>query len=324
MQLEPRHDASAAELSLSGRLTELGDELRARIRRWAERNPEGVARLLHWVFNRLLVAEEGLNLLSLVRSFMLNFAPPNWCSLPPESVSRADRLVCESGLCLIWVPGQEVVAKLLQAPDKVARDAVLVDCKAEILDSVDARLAEVMHPELAGLRALAAEAAQAARVDVPSAAQALAAAVISAVVNDHYGFSFGSAREKFETESPKAAGFWSHRRALIQRSLQLAILKSRDRPADSGFNRHLSSHGSDPSHYGEAHAIEALLLMAGALRELEESYLIAELGFAASAPLQDYAASRPAGAAEWRGSRPISVRSGASARKRSGGARQRR
>jgi hypothetical protein len=30
--------------------------------------------------------------------------------------------------------------------------------------------------------------------------------------------------------------------------------------------------------------------MAGALRELEESYLIAELGFAISAPLRDYAA----------------------------------
>jgi len=280
------------ELSLPSQPTQLGSEFRARVRRWAERNPEGVARLSHWVLNRLPLTGEGLNLLSLMRSFMLSFAPPNWCSLSPESVARADRVVCETGLCLIWVPSPDAVAKLLEAPDKAARDAVLVDCKPEILDSIDRRLDEVAHSELAGLRALAAEAAQAARVGVPAAAQALAAAVISAIVNDHYGFSFGSARKEFETEPPAAAGFWSHRRALIQRSLQLSIVRSRDRPVDGGFNRHLSSHCSDPCHFGEAHAIEALLLVTGALRELEESYLVAELGFAASAPLQDYAARR--------------------------------
>jgi hypothetical protein len=186
-------------------------------------------------------------------------------------------------------PGPEVVAKLLEAPNKAARDAVLIDYNDEILDSIEARLVEVMHPELAGLQRLAAEAAKAARLGVPSPAQALAAAVISAIVHDHYGFSFGSARREFETEPPTTAGFWSHRRALIQHSLQHAILKSDDRPADGGFNRHLSSHGTMPSHYGEAHAIEALLLMTGALRELEESYLVAERGFAISAPLQDYA-----------------------------------
>jgi hypothetical protein len=144
------------------------------------------------------------------------------------------------------LPCDARMSKLLQAPDKAARDAALIDCKAEIIDSIDARLAEVMHPELAGLGALAAEATQAARVGVPAAAQALAAAVISAVVNDHYGFSFGSARKEFDTEAPAVAGFWSHRRALVQRSLQLAILKSRDRPADGGFNRHLRATAVTP------------------------------------------------------------------------------
>lgn len=290
MQLEAGHDASQEDQRWLNQLSRLGYEFLARLRDWAERNPEGMARLSHWVFNRLPASEEGLSLLSLMRSFMVNFAPPNWHSLPAGSVTRADHLVCETGLCVIWVPGPEVVAKLLQAPDKAARDKVFINCRVEILDSVDARLAEVMHPELAGLRALAVEAVQAARAGVPAAAQALAAAVISAVVNDHYGFSFGSAREEFEAEAPAVAGFWSHRRVLVQRSLQLAILKSRDRPADGGFNRHMSSHCSDPSHYGEAHAIEALLLMTGALRELEESYLVAELGFAVSAPLREYAA----------------------------------
>jgi hypothetical protein len=248
-----------------------------------------MARLAHWVFNRLLADTEGHSLLSLMQSFMLNLAPPNWCSLSPGSLAEADRLVCETGICLIWVPDPEVVAKLVEAPNKATRDAALVDYKDEILDSIDARLVEIMHPKLAELRRLAAESAQAARLGVPSPAQALAAAVISAIVNDHYGFSFGLARREFATESPTTAGFWSHRRALIQCSLQHAILKSSDRPVDGGFNRHMSSHGSVPSHYGEAHAIESLLLMTGALRELEESYLIAERGFAISAPLQDHA-----------------------------------
>jgi hypothetical protein len=68
-------------------------------------------------------------------------------------------------------------------------------------------------------------------------------------------------------------------------------------------------------------------MMTGALRELEESYLIAELGFAVSAPLRNYAASRPGGA-ERRTTLSeeavaVSLRSGAPAR-RGGGADQRR
>jgi hypothetical protein len=285
-----------------------------------------MARLAHWVFNRLLAETEGHSLLSLMQSFMLNFAPPNWCTLSPGSLAEADRLVCETGICLIWVPGPEVVAKLVEAPNKATRGAVLIDCKSEILDSIDARLVEIVHPELAELRRLATEAAQAARLGSSSPAQALAAAVISAIVNDHYGFSFGLARKEFEIEAPKRAGFWSHRRALVQRSLQHAIVKSNDRPAEGGFNRHLSSHGSSPSHFCEAHAIESLLLMTGALRELEESYLIAERGFAISAPLQNYAERH---ALRWRPSAStehsrvaISVGSGEPERKGDGAARR--
>jgi hypothetical protein len=263
--------------------------LRSRFQRWASANPEAIARLMVWLHDQRHQETDEPGLLTLGRSFLLNIAPPNWQSLPAGAHVQVDRLICETGLCLVWVPEAEVIVGLIRASGKGSRDEVLLTSADRILDSVIARTDQVNHPELAGLRELAVEAVETHRSGFFAASQTLAAAILTGVIEDHYGFRFVAAREAFDAEPPARAGLWSHRRTLVQRAIQIAIVPSKYRREQSGFNRHLTSHGTDTAHYEEARAIEALMLMAAALRELNETYRIAEMGFGASPRLERYA-----------------------------------
>jgi hypothetical protein len=263
--------------------------LRSRFQRWASANPEAIARLMVWLHDQRHQETDEPGLLTLGRSFLLNIAPPNWQSLPAGAHVQVDRLICETGLCLVWVPDAEVIVGLIRASGKGSRDEVLLTSADRILDSVIARTDQVNHPELAGLRELAVEAVETHRSGFFAASQTLAAAILTGVIEDHYGFRFVAAREAFDAEPPARAGLWSHRRTLVQRAIQIAIVPSKYRREQSGFNRHLTSHGTDTAHYEEARAIEALMLMAAALRELNETYRIAEMGFGASPRLERYA-----------------------------------
>ncbi|HET6571927.1 MAG TPA: hypothetical protein VFG58_10625 [Solirubrobacterales bacterium] len=275
-------------------LAGLHKRLWSSFQRWAAENPEAIARLWVWINDARTEDKSEPGLVTLVRSFVLNVAPPNWQSLPPSAHTEVDQLICRTGICLVWVPEADVIMRLLRALSKEARDDLLLDSAPLILDSITARLDEVAHVELTGLGELAREAVEAYRSGFIAPSQTAAAAVVSGVIEEHYGFKFGPAREAFEAETPATAGLWSHRRALVQRALQIAIVNSWRAPKDGQFNRHLTSHGNDPAHYSEVHAIEALMLMAGALRELNETYRVAEMGFGPSPQLTAYAEKRAA------------------------------
>ena len=182
----------------------------------------------------------------------------------------------ETGLCLVWAPEADLVARLVGAAGKEDRDAVLVRNSDPILTSIERVVAEVVHPELRLLRESVIEAVHTARAGYFGASQALSAAILTSVLKEHYGFSFRLARRAFDTEPPAAADIWSHRRALVQRAIQLSILNSHKHSPDGGFNRHITGHGSDLNHLSEPHSLEALMLVGGTLRELQVVYRIAE------------------------------------------------
>lgn len=264
-------------------------EFWSRYLRWAERNPEAVARLKLWAVD-LAEAPPEHGLLGLLRAFFLGIAPPNWQALPAGMGLKADELMSETGICLVWVPEADVIAQIVGASGKEERDAVLVRNSDRILASVERVLVEVAHPQLRFLRESAIEAVHAARAGYFGASQALSAAILTGVLEEHYGFSFGLARKAFEAEPPASAGLWSHRRALVQRAIQLSILRSDSRSADGGFNRHITGHGSDLEHLSEPHSLEALMLVGGTLRELQVVYRVAECGFAPTPQLERHAA----------------------------------
>lgn len=179
---------------------------------------------------------------------------------------------------------------IVRADSKQDRDEVLLANTARILDAVDEALTEAEHPRLEVTVAAAREALEAQRAGFTKAAQSLTASVLSEVVQEHFGFDrFGNARDAFESEPASAARLWSLRRTAVQGAIHVAIMQSDDRPPDAGFNRHLSAHGVDPCQFCDPHALEGLMLLAGAIRELHEIYRVAEWGFGPSPKLSRFA-----------------------------------
>jgi hypothetical protein len=264
-------------------------EYKARIHGWAERNPEAVVRIALWAEDELGAASEGEAApIDLLRSFMEALMPRNWWELGIGAHRGAQDLMESSGLCLVWVPEAKVIREMLAAGDKAARDEALLANSASILASVETVLGETTRPELASQKLLGEEAILAFRAGATSAAQALSASILTAAIQEHFGFrKFSLAREAFSAET--ADGPWRFRRATVQRAICAAIVRSDQMAPEAGFNRHLSTHGTEPTQFTSAHSLAALMLVAGSLRELQEIYRVGTFGFGPTPRLELYA-----------------------------------
>ncbi len=277
-------------MPLAPSLQRLTGQFRQHLGDWIERDPEGAARIALWLEEELGSAEEAGAPADVFRSFVEGFVPRNWWPLTIGMQGQAQRMMAETGICLVWVPPAEVVEAIVCAKNKEDRDKILLANAEEILDAVELTLSEATHPQLEVTVAGARAALAAQRAGFGGPAQSHTASVLGEVIEGHYGFDdFGDARRAFKRELPTAAGLWSVRRATVQQAILMAIIQSKYRVPDAGFNRHLSAHGVDPRQFCEPHAIEGLMLLAGAVRELHEIYRVADRGFGPSPRLDQYA-----------------------------------
>lgn len=276
----------AERKGLLGMLLQLGME----IQRWMETNPEASAKIMLWLeeSNARGLASENEQP---VRSFFDLILPANWRSLRIGVLNRAQQLMIDDGICLAWVPGPDVLEAIVAAPTREERDQVLVEKADAILRDIDQVVEEVRQPQLDETKAVLIEAVGAFRAGYQVPAQSTAATVITDLLENHYGFRrFAEARDFFDNEHPERAGFWSSRRAAVQWVLRAAILGPHQRTGNGGFSRHLTAHSASRTQYTEAHALEALLLAAGSLREMQEIYRVSEYGFAATPHLSQLTA----------------------------------
>lgn len=277
-------------MSSPASLSAIADDPRRRLDIWMAQNPEAVAKIWLWVDEQMAKPEDAGSFAEVAKSFMEGLVPRNWWSLGIGTHQRASRLMAESGICLVWVPPPDVIKAIIRASDKEERDEVLVDHAEAILVAIDQVLTEVTHPRLSTTTAAAREAVAAHRAGFLKAAQSHAAAILGDVVERHLGFErFSNARCAFEREPADDAGLWSFRRVAVQAAIHAAISRSDELPPDAGFNRHLSVHGIDVRQFTPAHALAALMLVGGALRELHEIYRVAERGFGPSPRLRECA-----------------------------------
>lgn len=202
--------------------------------------------------------------------------PPNWWTLSVGAQTQARRVMAETGLCLAWVPRADIVRAIVGAKNKGERDDVLLEHADTIIEDVEAALCQAIHPELGEHPSVAFEAVSAFRGGFPRASQALCAAAVGALLCDHFGESnFAMCRQLLAATNPEQAGLRDFRRVSIQWAIRFAILRSDMEPPPEGFNRHLTAHGVE-SNFTKAHAIAALMLFAGALRELHELYAVGD------------------------------------------------
>jgi hypothetical protein len=195
------------------------------------------------------------------------FFPPNWDGRATGEVDQILAMSQSTGLNTVWVPRLEIIRELLVAPDDAARNAVLVNREDDILEDMDSCLDGVTHTSTTEELRLARDAVSALRDGHPAAAQALAASVLSGLVHTAFAFKrFADARARFTRDDPNEVSMRQFRLTAILHTFGRALAKTDE--ADPGFNRHASLHAHE-GHYIREHAISALLLLVGVLREVD-------------------------------------------------------
>jgi hypothetical protein len=241
-----------------------------RMRDWWQDNPQAADAAVWWLQEMVQpppTEAEGSRGERMFRAVM----PANWWHLSLAAQSRAREVMPETGLCLAWVPRPEIVRRLVSTNEKAQRDQILIEHAGAILDDAESVLCQSVHPQLAALPSVGIEAVHAFRHDAPRASQALCAAALGTLLADHFGeTSFGKARERLEA-SVETVSLLTMRRVSIHQAIRYAILRSNIDPAPDGFNRHLTAHGVQ-ANFTTAHALSAIMLIAGAVRELHELY----------------------------------------------------
>jgi hypothetical protein len=229
--------------------------------RVAERVRPIVERLPEWAEQARLFAER-------FEESLRAAYPTNWLHLEAEDVIGAGELMTKQGLNVAWVPRVGVVRELLTAPDAEAREQVMHDREAEILDDIRRSLAATSHPELVEPVNALAEAVGSFGDGRYRSAQALATVTLGTLIHDAFGDSkFADARRKFEAFDPEEAPLQEFRLSAVLRCVARALEPTT--VAGPGFNRHASAHRVSTDQYTRTNALASLMLVAGVLRELD-------------------------------------------------------
>jgi hypothetical protein len=197
----------------------------------------------------------------------------NWAELDEDEwLAALDLMRADDGVPIAWLPPGPIVKELVAASDHEERNRVLMAHEKEIAADGRRVLAEVTHANLAGLRSAIASAWDAWDADLTMPAQALAAAAVVAIIDEHLGFeAFSDFRKKWEPHRDVHSAEWeltAFRVAAVMCSLSTAVQRE-DQGPFPGFNRHTTLHGLDQAQYSRANALRALMLVTSAARELQ-------------------------------------------------------
>jgi hypothetical protein len=201
--------------------------------------------------------------------------PANWRGLSGTQVGALVELMGRTGLGLAWVPRQEIVVEILDAPNDQARFRILTVREPEVVADLQQALDDVAADQLSELKAAASEAHRAHVDGYHSPAQALAAAALTDLIENHLGSQLSKLRRDFERVDPmEVAGPLEDLRLLtLLVALAKSVLSRFDREGGSvprTFNRHAALHTVSTDQYTPLNALCGLLLLVSLLRELEE------------------------------------------------------
>lgn len=201
------------------------------------------------------------------RSIRRVLFPPNWRDLPPSTIMGILGAIEERATPLAWVPREEVLWRIVAAPDLEAEDLVLVTRQAEILEDCLAVLEQVTDLELHDLAYFAEEAVNTLPIS-PPAAQALATVVFDSLLHLDPGWSdYNRFRQQLVQPSEAPLGYV--RTASATWPL-FRVLKHR-KPGSPIYSRHVTFHGASLVQLTPANAIRSVMLTTSLLREVQES-----------------------------------------------------
>ena len=231
---------------------------------------EAVASMVDW--SRLVEAVIDPAIFEPIRGLVARRMPPNWSEV--EDWRRGTTFVEESGWGIVWLPRPEVVSALLDAaPDY--RESVLVTHGPTLVEDALECAKAVRHPELRFVGECVAEIAESIREGRPRAAQALAASVLTELIQGILGHRrLAEVHTKYDQPWGEQS-IQLLRFALITSTIPKALsnfYRDSGDPMPSSFNRHAVAHGASPVQFTELNALVGLLLVTALTRELQELY----------------------------------------------------
>ena len=200
--------------------------------------------------------------------------PDNWIDLGREqSVTELLDFMKETGWCLVWAPRAQIIKILLEESNERDRVVKFLEARNEIVADLKDVLRGIDSPSLDSNVEACSKALDALAAGHPEAAQALAAADMSSLINgDPFSMSFKVARDEFEAEDPMTVPWRSFRLfvvlGMVAHSLQPFYIQQGD-PVPGQFSRHASAHTVDPLQYREENSLAGLLLLVAFLWEID-------------------------------------------------------
>lgn len=208
--------------------------------------------------------------------------PDNWQRLTNPEIFDAVALMKDTGWSLVWTPPADTISALLNAEDRDAQRAILLGAEGRIIVDLDRQLERIDDPDLGGFRQAVRESLEAYRSGYFKASQALAAAILSSVIHEHFEESFGGMRRRFRAAGEQDAPVREFRWIAVQSALVTALGNYdplTGKPERPDFNRHASAHRVLDPQYRQVNALTALMLLVSLLVEQNQlSHLPADGG----------------------------------------------
>lgn len=231
---------------------------------------EAVASMVDW--SKLVDSVIDPSVFERVRQLVARRMAPNWSEV--EDWRAGTTFIEESGWAIVWLPRSDVVSSLLAAAPE-DRDSVLLASGPTLVEDALQVVEAIEHPDLRFLAECVGEAAASIRDGHDRAAQALAASVLTELIQGILGHKqlaevhteYG---QPWEEQSIQLLRF-----ALITATIPKAMSRFyRDKgdPMPSSFNRHAVAHGASPVQFTKLNALVGLLLVSSLARELQELY----------------------------------------------------
>jgi hypothetical protein len=200
--------------------------------------------------------------------------PPNWEEVKIPSVELLETILLDEGIPLAWVPSQELLIAILDAPDGAARRRIIGSRWRRMVSDCEASLAEVSSEDLQRHCVFASDIVRALRDGHQAAAQALAANLLDSIIRQNVDLTLkktvtatGNKRIRIDLDDYRIKTAFTM--APIWRAYE-EYWEHKGDPIPRMFGRHPSAHAVSRTQYSRVNAVIGLMLVTSVLRLLDD------------------------------------------------------
>jgi hypothetical protein len=203
----------------------------------------------------------------------MEWLPYNWRGLSMTELRAVADTMERTGWVLAWVPRDEILLDLIEAPDRRAANSRLLTHQDDVLDDLKKELGEVTDSSLADVSFALQQGVRSYEGGLSFPAQALVAVVLTSVIKQQLDTpNLAGVGEGSQAMVPGESPLLTFRRNSLLRAGGTALNSYWPRPGDpvpSLFNPYATAHHFDLTHFTQANALAGLVLGVSFLRDLQ-------------------------------------------------------